>query len=201
MPSQDEPSEKNFSSLLRSPRQPHAAAPPPQFESIRSECASLRGALRRERSTTAENRLGSYLAATGATRRAFASPLAAARVRSATGDGALSLSSFPLEFRVYPVSAAMAWHRDEQLFSEPQVEAVLTLSNTSDSETEWLDAAGVLHSVWTEPNSLLLVRAAGGLHRVRAVARGERSIVKAAFCDAAATRLPSYDANLTTYIA
>jgi hypothetical protein len=75
----------------------------------------------------------------------------------------------------------MAWHRDEALFTPPQLELVLTLSNTSDSATEWVDASGQLQREWTEANSLIVVRAGAALHRVTAVRRGAREIVKIVF--------------------
>jgi hypothetical protein len=53
------------------------------------------------------------------------------------------------------------------------------LENTSDSVTEWVDASGTLREQWTEPNSVLALRAVGALHQVLPVKRGERSIVKA----------------------
>lgn len=166
---------------------------------MKAECALLRPRLRRERSSTAENRLGAYLPALGATRRAFGGERALASLRAATGESGLALSDYPAEVRLYPVGGAMAWHRDEQLYEAPQVEGVLTVANSSDSETEWLDAAGRLHSLWTEPNSLLLVRAQGALHRVRGVGRGERAIVKVVLTtEAGSPRLAAYESTLAT---
>ena len=75
----------------------------------------------------------------------------------------------------------MAWHRDEVLFAVPQLELVLTLRNSSDSCTEWIDSDGQLCRAETEANSLLAVRAGGALHRVTPVRRGERDIVKVVF--------------------
>ena len=47
---------------------------------------------------------------------------------------------------------------DDCLYKEPQFELVYTLENTSDSRTEFVDAAGTVHSLWAEPNSLLVIR-------------------------------------------
>ena len=121
------------------------------------------------------------------------------RLSSITGQR-LFLSDFPLEYRAYPVGSHMSWHRDECLFSVPQVELVLTVTNSSDSATEWQDGRGLVHRQWTEPNSLLLVRANGALHRVLPVNRGDRTIIKCVFTSST-ERLPSFEENLqNTYM-
>lgn len=159
-----------------------------------AECAQLRHSLRPERSSTAEHRLGCYVPPGAATVSLFAAQSVAQRL-SQLASTPLFLSEYPLEYRTYPPGAHMAWHRDEQLFQEPQVELVLTVSNSSDSVTEWQDAQGRLHSQWTEPNSLLLVRAGGAMHRVLPIKRGKRSIVKVVFTSTH-TRVPAYEDNL-----
>ena len=128
------------------------------------------------------------------TAAAFASPAVAARLSAVVG-ASVWLSDYPLELRTYPVGAHMAWHRDEALFEVPQLELVLTLSNTSDSATEWVDAAGGLAREWTEANSVIAVRAGAALHRVTPVRRGGRDIVKCVFALDAA-RTPAFEANL-----
>ena len=55
------------------------------------------------------------------------------------------------------------------------MQVVLTLDNSGDSVTEWIEADGTLRSAWTPPNSALLVRAAGARHRVTHLRRGERA--------------------------
>ena len=124
----------------------------------------------------------------------FASAAVSWRLSCITGQR-LYLSDFPLEYRSYPVGSHMAWHRDECLFAVPQVELVLTVSNCSDSATEWQDGSGAVHRQWMEPNSLLLVRAGGALHRVLPIKRGDRSIVKVVFTTTS-DRLPSFEENL-----
>ena len=69
----------------------------------------------------------------------------------------LYASDFPMELRNYPRGASMPWHRDEQMYASPQWELIYTITNDSDSKTEWVDDEGVLHSEWTEPNSLVAV--------------------------------------------
>jgi len=84
----------------------------------------------------------------------------------------------PIEYRKYPVgSRGMAWHRDTCLVG-CQYECVYTLTNTSDSQTQYKDLFGRVHSVRTEPNSLIVVRAGGVEHAVTPVTVGERTILK-----------------------
>ena len=88
-------------------------------------------------------------------------------------------NSTSVEYRYYGVGGMMDWHRDTQLYDVPQYELVFTVDNTSDSETQWIDErSGELRSLRTEPNSLMIVRAGGVLHRVTPVSRGGRSIIK-----------------------
>ena len=130
---------------------------------------------------------------------AFAAPSVAARLSAVVGTPCW-LSDYPLEFRAYPLGAQMTWHRDEALYAVPQLELVLTLRNSSDSATEWVDAEGHLARVSTEANSLLVVRAGGALHRVTPVRRGERDIVKVVFAFDA-QRTPAFAENLErTYL-
>jgi hypothetical protein len=58
---------------------------------------------------------------------------------------------------------------------------VYTVWNTSDSKTEYVDHWGITHSVHTEPNSIMLVRAGGYKHRVLPVEKGKRHILKIAY--------------------
>jgi len=92
-------------------------------------------------------------------------------------------SRIPIEYRKYPSgSTGMSWHRDVPLIGH-QYECVYTLTNTSDSRTIWRDVFGNEHPIWTEPNSLIVVQAAGVEHAVTPVTTGERTIVKFVFCD------------------
>lgn len=89
----------------------------------------------------------------------------------------------PIEYRRYGVgSGGMIWHRDVALIGN-QYECVYTLTNTSNSMTMRRDWIGNEEAIWTEPNSLLLVKANGVMHSVTPVTSGERSIVKFVFCD------------------
>ena len=86
-------------------------------------------------------------------------------------------SSFPIEHRIYPTgSKGMHWHMDTLLYDKPQYEAVFTIYNNSNSLTEWID--GNIKSQWTEPNSLLLVKAQSDYHHVTPINNGTREILK-----------------------
>ena len=88
-------------------------------------------------------------------------------------------SDFPIEHRFYhKESPGMKWHKDTLLYEEPQYEAIFTINNESSSMTQWKDGNGKLHEIWTEPNSLLVVRANGYEHHVTPPASGEREILK-----------------------
>ena len=86
-------------------------------------------------------------------------------------------SRFPIEHRIYPKgSKGMYWHIDTLMYDLPQYEAVFTIHNNSDSVTEWID--NIKHGKWTEPNSLLLVKAQGDYHHVTPITKGNREILK-----------------------
>ena len=87
-------------------------------------------------------------------------------------------SKIPCEYRRYNQSQGMRWHKDVQLYTQPQYECVYTLSNTSDSTTDYIDEWGIKNKVWTEPNSLMIVKARGFNHGVNPVNQGVREIIK-----------------------
>ena len=87
-------------------------------------------------------------------------------------------SDIPTEYRLYDKSQGMNWHSDVLLYEIPQYECVYTLSNYSDSTTDYIDHWGFHYKVWTKPNSLMIVRADGYLHGVNPVNKGKREIVK-----------------------
>ena len=150
------------------------------FEALRSECRALKGAMKKEAGSMAVGRMARVL-----DRRVTIfdtmSHAAVARVNKACADGLFYMSEFPAEVRLYKVGSSMDWHRDDLLYDQPQCEVVLTLENTSDSETQWMDeTSGEIQAHWTPPNSALLVRAGptGAQHRVSELHRGERLILK-----------------------
>ena len=88
-------------------------------------------------------------------------------------------SNFPIEYRIYPIkSPGMHCHSDTLLYDLPQYEAVLTISNSSDSFTNWYSYNNEEHKIYTKPNSLLLVKAKGNRHCVSPINKGERTIMK-----------------------
>ena len=87
-------------------------------------------------------------------------------------------SNIPIEYRIYNKSQGMRWHSDILLYDKPQYECVYTISNNSDSTTDYIDHWGIKHKVWTKPNSLMIVRANGYKHGVNPVNKGRREIIK-----------------------
>jgi hypothetical protein len=88
-------------------------------------------------------------------------------------------SEFPIEHRIYDIgSEGMNWHKDTLLYKKPQYEAIFTIDNMSKSETHYKDENDKLYKLWTEPNSLLIVKAQGYSHGVTPTLVGEREILK-----------------------
>tara|TARA_Y100001958_G_scaffold158508_1_gene156586 strand:- start:2171 stop:2791 length:621 start_codon:yes stop_codon:yes gene_type:complete len=88
-------------------------------------------------------------------------------------------SEFPIEHRIYDKdSEGMKWHKDTLLYKKPQYEAIFTIDNMSKSETHYKDENDRLHKLWTEPNTLLVVKAQGYSHGVTPTLTGEREILK-----------------------
>ena len=156
-----------------------AFLPAGEFQAVCEECRALRGRLGSETNAVAHGRRVLPLEAAGApaTYGAFRSPETLRRVVSLVGKD-VELGEFPIEYRMYPRGSSMDWHLDEALYADPQYEVVLTLENTSNSVTEWKDLEGGRGREWTEPNSAVIIRAETAVHRVTAVGRGERSILK-----------------------
>lgn len=151
---------------------------------VRTECERLRSGVTLEHRACAKQRLGMMVPNDNFVHEAFVSKSVADRLRalllgeSAT-SGELIAGDVPVEYRVYPVGGSMDWHKDVALYTLPQFEIVYTVTNTSDSTTEWEDErTGTRYGGWTEPNSVIIVRADGAPHRVTAVSKGERSIIK-----------------------
>ena len=94
-------------------------------------------------------------------------------------DKKLYPSEFPIEHRFYPKdSPGMDWHKDLLMYQKPQYEAIFTIRNESNSLTEWKDSNNKIHKLWTEPNSILIVKAQGYEHHVTSPEIGEREILK-----------------------
>ena len=88
-------------------------------------------------------------------------------------------SNFPIEFRVYPKgSEGMKCHKDILLYEKPQYEIVYTIENESDSYTNWYSYLGWNNKIYSESNSLIIVKANENIHCVSPVREGFRSILK-----------------------
>lgn len=88
-------------------------------------------------------------------------------------------SDFPIEYRIYPKnSEGMNLHSDTLLYDLPQYEAIYTIHNNSDSQTKWFDENNKENSIWTKPNSMLIVKADALKHMVTPITIGTRSILK-----------------------
>lgn len=107
-----------------------------------------------------------------------------ATVRTLTGNRKLRpCLTIPVEYRTYEVGSYMDWHNDTQMLPDQlQYECVVTLTNTSDSETQ-LEYPKTIKTLETKPNSLLIVRANGIRHKVTPVKTGKRTILKLVFCE------------------
>ena len=100
----------------------------------------------------------------------------------------------PVEIRSYEKrNANMNWHIDDVLYHPiPQVEIILTILNTSNCQTMWQlggnendntdnKKEASIHSIETEPNSLLCLRAGVTSHCVTPLQYGKRIILKCAY--------------------
>lgn len=171
--------------------------PAADFAAVRDECRSMRGAMKAEKGSFAIGRAGRFVDSRSKTHRLLTSEAAVQRVSGLVG-ARLEPSEYPIELRAYRPGSSMSWHRDDQLYAEPQCELVLCLDNSSDSRTEWLDADGELHAAWTPPNSVLLLRAGdtGAAHRVIPLKVGERTILKMMWAAPECARLDAFYKNI-----
>lgn len=98
-----------------------------------------------------------------------------------------------VDYRQYPAgSPGMDWHRDVRVMSNEATpdyyEAVLTLWNDSDCTFDYIDPlTGKVTSLHTKPNTLVLVRPEGVMHRVSPSSTGTREILKCVFTKNAST--------------
>ena len=154
--------------------------PAAEFKAVREHTKRLASTLQPERNAFAIRRSGAVVPRADPLSVQLLAPRVAQRIADYTGVSELKPlpEEYPLELRRYTVGSCMAWHQDDRLFTEPQLEVVYTVDNTSDSTTQWVDADGVVNEVWTEPNSALLVRADSVWHQVTRVQWGQRTILK-----------------------
>mmetsp|Transcript_17801 Transcript_17801/g.52943 ORF Transcript_17801/g.52943 Transcript_17801/m.52943 type:complete len:229 (-) Transcript_17801:22-708(-) len=172
----------------------------PLFESVRRAAAEASARLTPETlESVAVGRYGCFLQPGDPVVRALSADATVARLRRVAGDERLAPADFPVELRRYPRGASMGWHKDEALYEEPQLECVLTLENSSDSETRWERADGAVASMWLPPNSLLVVRAEGASHGVTPVRSGDRLIAKYVLAAQPVVKLQAWYDNLASY--
>ena len=87
----------------------------------------------------------------------------------------------------------MEWHIDDVLYKPEQIEVVYTIDNVSDCMTMWKSQEqqqslvndekqkSLIQSVQTTPNSVILIKAGGVMHKVSPLTVGKRTILKMAF--------------------
>jgi len=170
---------------------------PRDFEMLLDECEALKAEVGAERRACARQRLGMMVPQDHLVHSAFMNERVAERLSGLVGQ-MLQPADVPVEYRVYPIGSCMEWHKDVALYTQPQYELVFTLSNTSDSQTQWQDAHGQRRGGWTEPNSIIVVRAESVVHRVTPITVGERGIVKFVYTTTLEKTADYYD-NLLTY--
>ena len=145
-------------------------------------CAKLRKKLKADHSF-ANGRLSAMIPMTNPAYVLFAGADVERRLRERAGVDGLRAGDFPMETRLYRPGADMGWHQDVRLYERPQHELIYTVSNESDARTQWRGSDGVVRSVRPAPNSALLFRADAAWHRVAPATEGERTIVKALYCE------------------
>ena len=167
---------------------------------VRHECSTLRAHMKREKNSIAKKRTGLRLPSISESHKALTSPLVARAVTSAIGEP-LRLVDFPLELRHYGVGACMDWHTDDLLTTPAQLECIFTVENTADSFTQWRDPERGFESMWTTPNSMLVVRAGadGPQHRVTPVRRGGRTILKLVFAPPSAQPTDDFYEHINSF--
>ena len=103
-------------------------------------------------------------------------------IRQLTGNPRLYLATnFPIEYRKYGKGSFMDTHRDTQIYKIPQYECLLTISNTTDSVTNFFTRKTV--SIQSTPNSLVILKANGVKHNVDLTTYGHRYFLKFIFTE------------------
>jgi hypothetical protein len=154
-----------------------------ELSAIKDEVAYFMSRLNEEKtSSVAHNRFGASLSPECETVRILREGSISKLVKKVAGSEMELSSQLPVEIRTYEkTGAGMAWHEDDVVYDPPQVEAVITLENSSDCQTLWKDPTGLIESKETDPNSVLLLKAGGPSHCVTSLKRGRRVILKCAY--------------------
>jgi hypothetical protein len=80
----------------------------------------------------------------------------------------------------------MEWHQDDILYNPtPQIEVILTISNTSDCITIWKEGEEMRNEIETKPNSVIILKAGtdGPEHSVSSLKHGSRMILKFVYAE------------------
>lgn len=174
-----------FSSLSSQPSQPSLPSSPPycsqfldpeDFLKVIADFRNRRGNLRRENfgNVQRENLFVPRDSVTYEILEKYAQKL-----RDITGNPRIHLArNHPIEYRVYTPGSFMKRHRDVQLYRQPQYECILTLFNTTDSQTLFYFSEDTTLRISPAPNSLMFVRANDVPHEVLPVGKGERHFIK-----------------------
>jgi hypothetical protein len=144
------------------------------------------------KSSIAQHRLGIALSTTSATVQLLRDPTSSIakyinRIAGTTtsNDRYVLAPDIPVEIRSYEKKHAnMNWHVDDVLYQPiPQIEVIWTILNTSNCRTMWQmdDATATIHSIETDPNSILCLRAGRTPHCVTPLQYGKRIILKCAY--------------------
>jgi hypothetical protein len=147
---------------------------------VKNAVSKLKNTVKKETGSIATGRFGCHIPQSNVCADILLSSAFCSRIKRVT-EKEFWPADFPLELRVYPIGAFMPMHRDECLYKEPQIEFIYTVENSSDSKLQYVDIDGKLHVEWTQPNSLVLVRADASEHGVTPITRGSRTIVKGLF--------------------
>jgi len=156
---------------------------PITFQSIQRFCNKIpKSSLKIDPEPTAQGRLTYSFENTDPCVKQIVNDELITSMRQLTGIPTLELcTEIPIEYRVYGPGSSMNWHTDRQMLPHQlQYECVITLKNTSDSET-LLKLGRKIQPLRPEPNSLFVVRAKGIQHSVSPLTKGSRSILKVAF--------------------
>jgi len=158
---------------------------PTHFRAIRKACDAIpKEAMKLDWEPTTKNRLTYRFKQTDPLVNCIYNKELVKAVRTLTGNERLEpYDKVPVEYRVYGPGASMGWHTDRQLLPDQrQYECVITLRNTSDSETLMKQGTRKQNKhIKTEPNSLFVVQAKGVTHCVTPLTKGSRSILKVVF--------------------
>lgn len=99
------------------------------------------------------------------------------KIKKLTNNNLIYLANNnPIEYRKYTKGSFMNKHKDIQLYEIPQYECLFTISNSTDSVTNFEG-----DKIQSKPNSLIILKANGVEHSVSKTNYGERFFLKFIF--------------------